>query len=164
MAQTPHTGIRVRKIQLSPSGLIGILDSCLWHTACNMEGTVSLGGGTGSVTTTAASSTMTLTLTAASPSTPKEFVLGQNYPNPFNPATTISFDLPEAARVSIRVYNILGDEVETLSSESLMDAGARQVIFDAHALASGLYFYRVSATGQSTGSRFTDVKKMMLVK
>ncbi len=88
---------------------------------------------------------------------PNSYALNQNYPNPFNPATTISFSLPNAADVSLRIYNVLGQEVETIV-DGPMEAGQHQVTFDATNLSSGMYFYRLKS-----GS-FTETRKMTLVK
>ena len=88
---------------------------------------------------------------------PKEFTLAQNYPNPFNPSTNISFNLPQATDVSLKIYNMLGQEVATLINER-MAAGAQTVVFDASNLSSGMYIYRIQA-----GS-FSKTKKMMLIK
>lgn len=90
-------------------------------------------------------------------SVPEQFELGQNYPNPFNPTTNISFSLPESGKVSLRVYNVLGQEVRTLVDEYL-DAGVHTIQFDASNLSSGMYFYRLNTES------FTESKKMMLVK
>lgn len=86
-----------------------------------------------------------------------EHTLYQNYPNPFNPATSIAFDLPEAAFVTLTVYNVTGQEVVTLVSEP-MNAGKHSVNFDGSTLASGVYLYRLTA-----GS-FSADRKMMLMK
>jgi hypothetical protein len=88
---------------------------------------------------------------------PTEFSLSQNYPNPFNPQTSINFALPQAAMVSLKVYNLRGELVADLVNGWRM-AGYHQVIWQATNLASGLYFYRIE-----TGSH-TVVKKMMLMK
>ena len=100
---------------------------------------------------------------------PDVYSLYQNYPNPFNPTTTIGFDLPNDASVTLKIYNILGQEMGTLYNHELLDAGNQEVDFDASALPSGVYFYRISAQslnddGAATGQIFTQVKKMMLIK
>jgi hypothetical protein len=87
----------------------------------------------------------------------KEFALSQNYPNPFNPATTINFQLPRDADVSLVVYDVLGAEVATLVDRN-MKAGRHNVTFNASNLSSGIYFYRIEA------GDFASVKKMTLLK
>ena len=93
---------------------------------------------------------------------PTVYSLAQNYPNPFNPATTIKFGIPQAADVTIKIYDILGQEVQTLVNRNL-SAGFHTVNFNASNLISGMYIYRIQANGVD-GSNFTDVKKMLLVK
>jgi len=88
---------------------------------------------------------------------PLVYKLEQNYPNPFNPSTKIEFALPKQSAVDIKVFNVLGQEVATLVQETL-GAGNHAVTFNAKNLASGLYFYRITA------GQFTSVKKMMLLK
>ena len=88
---------------------------------------------------------------------PENFGVSQNYPNPFNPATEISFAIPRAEFVTVKVFTVLGAEVATLVSEGLAP-GEYSVRFDAGDLPSGLYFYRLSA-----GSR-TQTKKMTLIR
>jgi protocatechuate 3,4-dioxygenase beta subunit len=88
---------------------------------------------------------------------PKDFALDQNYPNPFNPSTTIAFDIPSASFVSLRVYNILGQEVAALVDE-VRPAGRYHERWNANSVASGIYFYNIRA-----GS-FTQTRKMLLVK
>jgi hypothetical protein len=88
---------------------------------------------------------------------PKEFALRQNYPNPFNPTTTIKYDLPLDAKVTLRLYDVLGREVMSLV-DGVMPAGFHQVTVDGSALASGVYLYRIDA-----GS-FTQVKKLLLLR
>ena len=83
--------------------------------------------------------------------------LSQNYPNPFNPTTTIIFEIPEALKVSLKVYDILGRVVEVIIDEQL-NAGVHQSDFNASQLSSGIYFYRLEAGNTSM------IKKMMLVK
>ena len=91
------------------------------------------------------------------PEIPMELSLSQNYPNPFNPATKIEFALPQESRVTLEVYNLLGERVALLVDE-VRAAGYHAVSFNASAMPSGLYIYRM-VSGQMT---FT--KKMMLVK
>jgi hypothetical protein len=89
----------------------------------------------------------------------KDFALYDNYPNPFNPSTTIRFALSQRAHVSIKVFNVLGEEVATLVDE-LRDAGSYSVQLDASELrlASGMYFYQIN-----TGT-FAQTKKLVLVR
>ncbi len=88
---------------------------------------------------------------------PKEFKLEQNFPNPFNPTTTIQYQLPQDAKVTLKVYDILGSEVATLINAE-QEAGYYEVNWNASNLASGVYIYRLQ-----TGS-FVSVKKMMLLR
>jgi len=93
---------------------------------------------------------------------PSVFALDQNYPNPFNPSTQIAFRLAVDSKVSLKVFDVLGQEVATLVNTNLV-AGAHTVNFDASALNSGVYLYRIEATGID-GANFIDVKKMILTK
>jgi len=93
---------------------------------------------------------------------PAEFVLDQNYPNPFNPSTMISFRLAVDSKVSMTVFNVLGQEVASLLNGNLV-AGSHQVNFDASSLNTGVYMYRIEAAGID-GTNFVDVKKMILTK
>jgi len=93
---------------------------------------------------------------------PKAFALGQNRPNPFNPTTVIEYVLPESAPVKLEVYNLLGQVVRTLVDEEQM-AGRYSVVWDGRddlgrELASGIYFYRLSA------GKFHAVRRMALVR
>jgi hypothetical protein len=90
-------------------------------------------------------------------SKPSTFVLNQNYPNPFNPTTTISYSIPEKSFVSLKVYNILGQEVASLINNQ-EEAGPHRVNFNAMNLSSGVYFYSIRA------GNFTATKKLMLLK
>jgi len=93
---------------------------------------------------------------------PVQYSLNQNYPNPFNPATNISFRLKSDSRVTLNVYNILG-ESRTLLRNNHLNAGDYNIQFDASGLTSGIYFYTLSAEG-ADGSNFTDTRKMLLLK
>jgi len=96
---------------------------------------------------------------------PAKYELYQNYPNPFNPTTTIQFNLMDASLVSLKVYNPLGQEVANLIDRQEMEEGIQEVEFDASNLPSGVYFYRIEATGTNDASiGFKQVKKMMLLK
>ncbi|MHB1687127.1 MAG: T9SS type A sorting domain-containing protein [Ignavibacteriaceae bacterium] len=91
------------------------------------------------------------------PSVPVKYELSQNYPNPFNPTTTINFSLSKSDKVTLKVYNLLGQEVALLINKEI-SAGQHQVKFDASHLPSGVYIYRIES-----GS-FNSVKKMILLK
>ncbi len=88
---------------------------------------------------------------------PEKFELKQNFPNPFNPNTVISYSIAKSENVSIKIYDILGKEVQTLVNE-VKNPGSYNVMFNAQNLSSGVYFYRLTA------GNFTDIKKMTLVK
>jgi len=94
---------------------------------------------------------------------PVEYSLLQNYPNPFNPETKIMFALPRQSQVSLEVYNVLGELVANLISNSILNAGYYEINFDGSSLGSGVYLYKLQ-TKSSGGSTFIDVKKMILVK
>lgn len=96
------------------------------------------------------------------PTVPGSFVLAQNYPNPFNPSTTIGYSLPTDATVSLRVYNVLGQLVQTIV-QAEQSAGVREVTWNADRYPSGLYICRLDARG-TDGSNFTQARKMMLVR
>jgi len=93
---------------------------------------------------------------------PVKFALDQNYPNPFNPSTMININLATDSKIKLVVFDILGQEVATLLNGNLA-AGSHQVEFNASNLNSGVYFYRVDATGVD-GTNFSSVKKMILTK
>jgi len=93
----------------------------------------------------------------SAPDVPFSFLLNQNYPNPFNPTTTIRFEIPGQDFTSLKVLNILGQEVATLVNEKL-DAGKHKKTFDAKSLPSGIYFYRL------TSGSLVDVKKFVLIR
>lgn len=85
------------------------------------------------------------------------YKLHQNYPNPFNPNTTITYDVKESGHVTLKVYNVMGQEVATLVDE-VKDNNRYQVMFDASGLAAGVYFYRVNVND------YNDVAKMVILK
>jgi len=93
---------------------------------------------------------------------PKQFVLRQNYPNPFNPTTAIGYELAASSHVTLKVYDVLGRDVQTLVDQQ-QQAGVYKVMLDASRLSSGLYFYRIDAIGID-GVKFTSMKKLMLIK
>ncbi|HEY6950876.1 MAG TPA: 5'-nucleotidase C-terminal domain-containing protein [Bacteroidota bacterium] len=90
-------------------------------------------------------------------SIPKEFALGQNYPNPFNPSTTFSVDVPRESFVSLKIYNLLGQEVAMLANGTVK-AGTYQYHFDASRLSSGTYIYQLRS------GDVVQTKKMILTK
>jgi hypothetical protein len=98
---------------------------------------------------------------------PGNFSLAQNYPNPFNPTTVIKYALPVESRVSLRIHNVLGQEVCTLVDE-VQSAGYRSVKWDSKTgsgfqAASGVYFTRLDVKGVN-GEVFSEVRKMLLMK
>ena len=88
---------------------------------------------------------------------PTEFTLDQNYPNPFNPATTITYAVPQASRVRLEVFDMLGRLVAVLADEQKAP-GSYTVVFDARGLPSGTYVYRM------TGEGFTQTRMLVLLK
>ena len=89
--------------------------------------------------------------------TPVSFNLSQNYPNPFNPSTTIEYDIAKEEFITLKIYNVVGEVVETLVNENLT-AGNYKIIWNAQNVPSGVYFYRLTA------GNFKEFKKMMLLK
>jgi len=87
----------------------------------------------------------------------EQFVLEQNYPNPFNPSTKIKYSIPASGIVSIKVFDVLGNEVESLVNEE-KPAGSHEVIFSAGSYTSGVYFYKLQAGG------IVEIKKMVILK
>ena len=107
---------------------------------------------------------------------PIEYELKQNYPNPFNPVTKIKYQIPELSFVTLKVYDVLGNEIETLVNEE-KPIGSYEVEFNAHSgqvrnlpagrqgLSSGVYFYQLSAVPSSgSGQAFVETKKMVLLR
>jgi len=122
----------------------------------------------GESSTSSANGPFTLTINASALSSdetglvPQEFALHQNYPNPFNPTTTISYDLPEQAQVTLGIYDLLGKQIKTLVNHS-QDAGNRITVWDGtdelgRPVSAGVYLYRIKA------EEFTQTRKMLLLK
>ncbi len=109
------------------------------------------------------------TTSVVSAELPLAFALQQNYPNPFNPTTTIQFDLAQPSVVTLKVYNVLGQEVMTLLQDESLEDGDHSVEFDGTGLTSGVYLYRIVAVAgsgleSSAEVFFTDTRKMLLLK
>jgi hypothetical protein len=88
---------------------------------------------------------------------PKEFSLSEAYPNPFNPSTVIRYQLPVNSWVTLKIYNLLGQEVATLVDE-FQEAGYKSVEWEPRDVASGLFFYKL------TTEKITQVRKMLLIR
>ncbi|MBI5215272.1 MAG: T9SS type A sorting domain-containing protein [Ignavibacteriae bacterium] len=98
---------------------------------------------------------------------PGEFALYQNYPNPFNPSTLLSFVIGQSSLVSLKIFNMLGQEVATLLNNEQMEEGEYEIPFNAFNLPSGVYFYRInveSVDEEGMKQTFTDTKKLMLLR
>lgn len=95
---------------------------------------------------------------------PAEMKLEQNYPNPFNPTTTISFSVPEASVVTLKIYDILGQEVATLLNNQEVESGEQEILFSANELSSGNYFYRITAQNVDDATKYESVRQMTLIK
>jgi hypothetical protein len=99
---------------------------------------------------------------------PSEFNLSQNYPNPFNPETTIAYQLPKSRFVTLKIYNILGQEIKTLINEE-KDIGKHTALWDGTnntgvKVASGIYIYRFKAMEEGGKVEFMKVRKMVFLK
>jgi hypothetical protein len=94
---------------------------------------------------------------AGAPGIPFVYALRQNFPNPFNPGTTIEFDVPKSSFVSLKVYNLLGQEISTLLSREIAP-GSYSVEFNGEGFPSGVYFYRIAA------GDFVAARKFVLMK
>jgi hypothetical protein len=94
---------------------------------------------------------------------PLEYRLEQNFPNPFNPTTTIRYQLPKESKVSLLIYDILGREVCSLADE-VKPPGFYEAVFEANALASGVYFCRMEAEATVGKQRYAQVTKLVMMK
>ena len=90
------------------------------------------------------------------------YILYQNHPNPFNPTTTITYQISENSFITLKVYDILGNEISTLVAEEKF-SGRYQITFDGSSLSSGVYFYVLTAVAEN-GQRLREGKKMLLIK
>ena len=100
----------------------------------------------------------------SAPDLPKDYVLAQSYPNPFNPTTTIEYGLPLQSRISLKIYNLLGQEEATLAS-GVEEAGYKTVTWNGAGFASGVYFCRLEASSVSVPSMtFAQVRRIILLK
>jgi hypothetical protein len=109
-----------------------------------------------------------LTITSLDVEVPKEYSLGQNYPNPFNPSTTIMVGLPVQSRMTVQIFNLLGQKVADVA-DGTYAAGYHEVMWNGamgsgEAVSSGVYFYRLEATSVVDGHKFAQVRKMLLMK
>jgi len=106
-----------------------------------------------------------VSVNTAGPELPKEYTLYQNYPNPFNPNTKIRYEVPVSAFVSLKIYNVLGEEVATLANEK-REPGLYVVEWNGSKYPSGIYFYRLVAIAITSGQteKFITTKKMVLLK
>ncbi|MBS4029513.1 MAG: T9SS type A sorting domain-containing protein [Ignavibacteriales bacterium] len=100
---------------------------------------------------------------AETKNTPKEFSLEQNYPNPFNPTTILSFVIGNSSLVTMKIYNVLGQEVATLLNNEELESGKHEIEFDGSKLSSGVYFYRLQVSEEGK-QIFTETKKLVLMK
>ena len=103
-----------------------------------------------------------LNVVAVDLGTPDKFLLEQNYPNPFNPKTVITFQTPTEGQITLKVYDVLGNEVATLLDEQ-KSAGSYNVELDASQLTSGIYFYQIESIRTVNCSEFSSTRKMILL-
>ncbi|MBS1514600.1 MAG: T9SS type A sorting domain-containing protein [Bacteroidetes bacterium] len=103
-------------------------------------------------------------ITGDEPITPVSFELSQNYPNPFNPSTTITYQVLRSSDIKLKIYNTLGQEIRSYFFANQKD-GRYKILFDAFGLASGTYFYTLTAADTKSGELlFSESKSMQLIK
>jgi hypothetical protein len=127
-----------------------------WNNATDKKYTRNLGTGTGIELIDVEKGTIT-GVASQENHAPEYFTLYQNYPNPFNPTTNISYSIPTNSKVVIKIYTIAGREVETIEN-SVRSAGTYTITFDAKQLASGVYFYKLTANNHSATKKFVLMK------
>jgi hypothetical protein len=151
----------VRKINIAFSG---VMDTVAWAAGLELTGVKRLGD-VDYLQYDASIPPVVVDRTPYTPSLPDAYALHQNYPNPFNPSTTLSFDLPEVSIVTVKIFNVLGQEIATLIDREQMDEGTQEIDFDAAELSTGVYYFRLVVENADEGNiTFSQVKKMMLVK
>jgi hypothetical protein len=94
---------------------------------------------------------------------PEEFSISQNFPNPFNPVTTIRYSVPVMSSVQLEIYNVLGEVVKVIVNE-LQAPGHYEVVWNASAEASGVYFYRLTARSSDGKLVYSSNRKMIVIK
>jgi hypothetical protein len=127
-----------------------------WNNAIDKKYTRNLGTGNGIELKSIEQGTTT-GVASQENRAPEYFTLYQNYPNPFNPTTNISYSIPTNSKVVIKIYTIAGREVETIEN-SVRSAGTYTITFDAKQLASGVYFYNLTANNHSATKKFVLMK------
>jgi len=137
----------------------GLVGTDIRTMAMDAQGFIYCGTINGTVFKSSAAESMTpIAPPIAPPSViPKAYAVEPNYPNPFNPSTTIPFALPLAGRVSLKVYNAIGQEIASLLDQE-MPAGTHAAVWDASNIPSGMYFYRFQSAS------FSQTGKLMLMK
>jgi len=148
------------------SAFAGAFDTLTWSSKLVMKPAVRLSDRTFLVRDPSIVPATIIPLEKELAQTPEKYELYQNYPNPFNPSTMISFDLPQASKVTLKIYNLLGQEVLTVFENLEFEDGAQEVELNASQLSTGVYFYRISATSldEESGASFSETKKLMLIK
>ncbi|MFH1861553.1 MAG: T9SS type A sorting domain-containing protein, partial [bacterium] len=138
-------------------GRVGIYPSTIWNDSSFSFEKLTTGNGVWVDDYSNSGEAFEEWLAPAEVTIPEAFSLAQNYPNPFNPSTTLRFDLPEAAQVTLEVFDVAGRVVGAIH-ELPLPAGTHQIPFDGSGLPSGMYIYRLTA------GDWQGCGKMMLLK